>query len=583
MEKINIIINGKKIEADVGELILDVAEKNNIAIANLCRHKDLDIKANCRLCMVEIKGKNGLFPACSTLLEEGMEITTESSAISRARKINLELIFSQHCEECDDCVRKYNCKLLALAGKYKIDINRFKDRKKNFPVYEFGPSLIFDSSKCIDCRNCVEMCERQGIGFLELKDETRLRPHGLRRGEEGNTNVVPSANKFKDCIYCGQCLAHCPAGAFEAVGEFEDIEKPLSDKNKFVVFQIAPSIRSSIGEEFDLPYGKIMTEQIAGGIKKLGADMVFDVSVGADFTSFEEAKELAERLEKGGALPMFTSCCPAWVKFVEFYHPELIPNFTSSRSPQIMLGGLIKTYFAEKQGLDPKNIIVVSIMPCVAKKYEIKKEELRVNGMSAVDFVLTTRELAFLFKKRHIDLEKIKPAKLDNPLGEPSGAGVIYGASGGVMESALRVACEMISGKKLFCLDFKGVRGQEGIKKADAKIGDRIIKVAAISGIGNAIKIIKELKDNPRVYDYIEVMACPGGCIGGGGQPIPADKEIRKKRADSLYSIDENKKIRSALRNPILKKVYKDFLTDEEKIQKIFHTKYFPKKREIKL
>ena len=305
------------------------------------------------------------------------------------------------------------------------------------------------------------------------------------------------------------------------------------------------------------------------------------MSVGADFTSFEEAKELAERLEKGGVLPMFTSCCPAWVKFIEFYYSEFIPNLTSARSPQIMLGGLIKTYFAEKQGLDPKNIIIVSVMPCVSKKYEIKREELKINGIQAVDYVLTTRELAFLFKKRDIDLVKIKPVKLDNPLGDPSGAGVIYGASGGVMESALRVAYEIISGKKLESVDFKAMRGQEGIKKAEIKIGDRIIRVAVISGIGNAIKILEELKVNPRAYDYIEVMACPGGCIGGGGQPIPIDKEIRKKRAESLYSIDKKKKIRSALRNPILKNVYEEFLADEEKIKKIFHTKYFPKKREV--
>ncbi len=588
-------INGKKIKADAKETILDVAEKNKIAIANLCRHSDLDIKANCRLCMVEIKGRKGLFSACSVLAEEGMDILTETPAISRARKTNLELIFSQHCEECADCVRRYNCQLLDLAEKYKIEINKFRDRKKNFPVYNFGPALLFDSSKCIDCRNCVESCENQGIGFLELKDETRLRPYGLRRGKDetrlrpyglrrgkdGNTNVVPSANKYKDCIYCGQCLVHCPAGAFEAMGEFEDIEKPLSDKSKFIVFQIAPSIRSSIGEEFGLPYGKIMTGQIAAGIKKLGADRVFDASVGADFTSFEEAKELVERLEKGGALPMFTSCCPAWVKFVEFYYPEFIPNLTSARSPQIILGGLIKTYFAERQGLDPKNIIVVSVMPCVAKKYEIKREELRINGMPVVDFVLTTRELAFLFKKRDIDLANIKPVKLDDPLAEPSGAGVIYGASGGVVESALRVACEIISNKKLGIVDFKAMRRQEGIKKSEIKIGDRVIKVAAISGTGNAIKILEELKVNPKVYDYIEVMACPGGCIGGGGQPIPADREIRTKRAESLYSIDKKKKIRNALRNPILKKIYKEFLMDQEKIQKIFHTKYFSKKREI--
>ena len=566
---INLIINNKKVQAEKGETILEVAKRNNIDIPALCFHPDLEIKGNCRICLVEIKDRKGLFPSCSTKVEEGMEVVTESPKIIRARKINLELIFSQHCEECYDCIWEYNCQLLKLAKKYNLKITRFSDRKKSYPVYQFGPSLIFDSSKCIDCRNCIEVCQKQQANFLELKEK------------DGTFHVVPSKKKNRDCVYCGQCIVHCPVGAFEAVGEFEDVEKPLADKKKIVIFQFAPAIRTSIGEEFDLPYGQIVTEKIVAGIKKLGADKVFDTSVGADFTTTEEAKEWLEKLSQGKT-PCLTSCCPAWVKFVEFYYPEFISCLATTRSPQVILGGLIKTYWAKKEKINPKEIIVVSIMPCVAKKYEIQRKELEIDGMKPVDYVLTTRELAYLFKKHKIDLRAIKPEKIDDPLGIPSGAGVIYGASGGVAESALRTAYDKLTGKNL-TVEFKAVRGMARVKKAEIKMNNKKIKIVVINGIEGAKNILEEIKKKPGLYDGIEVMACFGGCIGGGGQPVPADPNIRQKRAESLYDIDKTKEIRLAHKNPIVREVYQDFLTDEKIIKKVCHTKYYQKNKEVKI
>jgi iron-only hydrogenase group A len=567
---IQITINGKKIKAEEGQAILEVAEDNGIEIPALCYHSDLEIQSSCRLCLVEIKGKKGLHTSCSTKAEQGMEIVTESPEIEKARKINLELIFSQHREECYDCIWNFNCQLLKLAKKYNLKITRFRDRKEKYPVYQFGPSVIFDSSKCIDCRNCVDVCKKQGVNFLEIR----------KKGHQ--FQIVPTEDKNKDCIYCGQCIVHCPVGAFEAVGEFEDVEKPLQDKNKIVIVQFAPSIRSSIGEEFNLPPGSIVTGKLVAGLRKLGFNKVFDVSVGADVTTVEEANELIERIEGKKVLPMFTSCCPAWVKFLEFNYPEFIPNLTSVRSPHIILGGLIKTFWAGKENIDPKNITVVSIMPCVSKKYEIKRSELKVNGLDPVDYVLTTRELAFLFSKHDIDLKGIKPEKADDPLGSPTGAGVIYGASGGVMESALRTAYEKITNKKLPKVEFEQMRGLEGIKKASVKINGRKIRTAVVNGTGNARVVLEELKKNPKLYDYVEVMACFGGCIGGGGQPVPANSKIRKERAEGLYRIDTKKEVRSAHENPVIKEVYKEFLNNKEIIHNICHTKYSQKKREVK-
>lgn len=571
IKKINLSIDGKRIEADAGKTILDVARENDVFIPTLCHHPDLKEKSSCRMCLVEIKGKRGMYTSCSTKAEEGMEITTDSPAIQRARKTNLELMFVQHKEECGDCVINHNCKMLEYARRFKAEINHMPDRKADYPVYQFGPALIFDSSKCIDCGNCTQMCHKQGINFLE------------KRQRDTFYQVKPSLDEKKDCIYCGQCIVHCPAGAFEAVGEFENVEDPLRDKSKKVIFQYAPAIRTSIGEDFGVEPGVNMLGQMTAALRQLGVYKVFDTSVAADFTTIEEARELVERITSGGTMPMFTSCCPAWVKYLEFYRSDYLPNLTTVRSPQIMLGGIIKTYYANQEGIAPEDIIVVSVMPCVSKKYEITREELAVDGMKPVDYVMTTRELARLFRNHKIDLKGMPEEEPDEPLGAATGAGVIYGASGGVMESALRTAYKEITGEELKNIEFESVRGMEGTKKAEVDIAGKKVKVAVVNGIANAQKLLRELGSDPHAYDYIEVMACPGGCIGGGGQPIPTDKEIRKKRAAGLYSIDKGTSVRLAHRSPIVEKVYEEFLGEKENAHKVCHTRYMKKKREVEI
>ncbi|MDD3969605.1 MAG: [FeFe] hydrogenase, group A [Candidatus Pacebacteria bacterium] len=536
-------INNKDFDCKKGEVVLDVALRNGIKIPAVCRHTDLEPQNSCRLCLVEIKGK-GLQTSCSTKVENGMEISTESAEIKRLRKINLELLFSQHIEQCSECNWSYKCKLLELARKYEIKITKFNDRKKDFPTYQFGPSVVFDSSKCIDCKNCIAMCQKQGVGFLDNKEK------------DGFFCTVPG--QTKECVYCGQCITHCPSGAFEEVSSIKEVEEALKKGN--VVFQFAPAIRSSIGEEFNLPHGSITTGKLVAALRKLGAKKVFDVSFSADITTIEEGGELIERLSEDKNLPMFTSCCPSWVRYVEVYKPELIKHLTSVRSPHIILGGLIK--------MSEDNPIVVSIMPCVSKKYEITREELKIDGVKPVDYVLTTRELGRMIRKNKIDFEKLEESNPDYPWGEATGAGVIYGATGGVMESALRTVYEKITGKSLGDINLKSVRGLKGVKEAEIKIGKRKVRVAVINGLGNIDGL------DYKKYDYIEVMACPGGCIGGGGQPIPIDDEIRKKRAESLYIIDKKKKIRLAHESPFVEKAYREHLKNKKIIHKICHTTY---------
>lgn len=570
-QEITIKIDGKNYQAQAGETVLEIARQNGIDIPSLCYHSDLKPKQSCRLCLIEIKGINCLQTSCTTKACDGMEIRTRSKEIDKARQINLELLFAQHEEECSDCVWLDDCRLLKLARAYKVDIPRFKDRKASFPTYQFGDSLIFDSKKCIDCGLCVEMCQRQGVNFMERK-------------KNGNFfQIEPSQDERKDCIYCGQCLVHCPAGAFEAVGEYEDIEKPFNQKDKKVVFQFAPSIRVSIGEEFGLDHGSVVTEQLVGAIKELGVERVFDVSVGADVTTVEEAKELIHRMRKNENMPMFTSCCPGWVRYVEYNYPEFIKNLTTVRSPQIIMGGLIKKYWAQKVGINPEDIYVVSVMPCVAKKSEIERPELEIDGVKPIDQVMTTRELARLFKRKNINLAKAKKIKPDCPLGEATGAGVIYGASGGVMESALRSAAYQLTGKKLEKLDFEAVRGNTDIKTTEVEISGKKLKIAVVNGNGNALKILQELKGDPTKYDYVEVMACPGGCIGGGGQPMPVDDVIRQKRIDALYQIDKGKEIRMAEDSETIKELYDTFLNDVTNTHQVCHTHFYKQEKNNKV
>ena len=595
MKKIKIKIDNKEISCASDKTIMEAARENGIEIPGLCSHPDFKPKANCRICVVEIKGVKRLMTSCSTKVAEGMEIKTNTERVKRIRNLNIELIFAEHIEKCSDCIWNVNCKLLNLADKYGIKIKRFTDRKKERKIYKFANAVEIDGSQCIDCRNCIDACSvLQNINYLKLKgkgaeQEVVENKKSLPLISVDN-KILPAKNKDTkiDCIYCGQCAVHCPVGAAQEQSHWEEVEKVLYDKSKIVIAQFAPSIRVSIGEEFGLPYGKIATNQVAAGLKKLGFDYVFDVNFGADVTTIVEAKELLERLTNVNnkklkiKLPMITSCCPAWVKYVEFYHPELIPNLTTSRSPHIHLGGIIKTYWAEKMNVDPKDIVVVSIMPCTAKKFESIRKELKIKNMSPVDYVLTTREFAWMMKRGCVNFAKIKGEQADHPLGEYSGAAAIYGGSGGVMESALRsarfFACAGDKKKESkVCklnLDFKSVRGLDNVKETVVSVAGAKLRIAVVNGIGNIEQVIENLKE----YDYIEVMACPGGCIGGGGQPIPTTDEIRKKRMAALYKIDKNKKIREAHRNKGVLDVL-EWLEKQGKLEhQVLHTEYRERK-----
>ncbi len=563
-DEIKIKIDGKSVKALSGQSIMAAAADNGIMLPSLCHHPDLSVKANCRVCVVEIKGSPRLATACSTTVKEGMEIFTDSPRVQKSRNMNLKLLFASHVEKCGNCTLRYNCALLDLARKYKIKITSFPDRKSQRKTCKFANAVEIDGTQCIDCRNCIDACSNiQKIDYLELKGK------GIKQ------EVVPTADPERDCIYCGQCTLHCPVAAAQEQDSWKEVEKLLADKNKVVVAQFAPSVRVTIGEEFGLPYGEETTGKTVAALKALGFSHVFDVNFSADVTTMVEAGELLERLgNKKAKMPMITSCCPAWVKYVEFYHPELIPNLTTSRSPQIHLGGIIKTYWAEKLKVDPKKIVVVSVMPCTAKKFESRRAEMKVKGLYPVDYVLTTREFGFMLKKNNIDFKKLKPMDSDKIFNEGSGAAVIYGSSGGVMESALRTAYALVCSddSAKFCnsrIDFKEVRGLEEVKEATIDIAGTKLRVAVVNGIGSIDRILSHLSD----YDYIEVMACPGGCIGGGGQPIPTTDKIRKERVAGLYRIDKFKSIRKAHENQEVLDVL-DWLKAKKIDHQVLHTKY---------
>jgi NADH-quinone oxidoreductase subunit G/NADP-reducing hydrogenase subunit HndD len=535
--QIIITINDKKIKCLPGKTVMQVARENGISIPGLCGHADFSPKANCRICVVEVDGANTLKTSCSLLVKEGMNIKTDTARVIKARNTNLELIFAEHIEKCAECIWRFECKLLEYAGKFKIRLNTFNDRKGKRTTYKFANAVEIDGTQCIDCRNCIDACSiLQNIHYLKLE------------GKGADQEVVPV--KDRQCILCGQCAVHCPVSAAQEQANWKDVENIIKENKKIVVAQFAPSIRVSIGEDFQLPYGQIMTGHVVAGLRALVFAHVFDLNFSADLTTIIEAEELLERIKNKGTMPMITSCCPGWVNYAEIYHPEILPHLTTSRSPQIHGGGLIKTYWAEKMKIDPKNIVVVSIMPCTAKKYEASRPELKVNGLNPVDYVLTTREFSFMMKKKNIDFPNLEESVADNPFGEYSGAAVIFGGSGGVMESALRTAHFMACGKRSdgICekrIDFEEVRGLQDVKKAIVNVAGIKARVAVVNGIGNVEGVLANLKD----FDYIEVMACPGGCIGGGGQPIPTNKEIRQKRMEALYKDDKDKKIRISHEN----------------------------------
>lgn len=553
IKKISIEINGKVYLVDNNKSILEIVKENQIDIPHLCFHPDAETEHHCGMCYIKIVGEDNLKRACNTVAKDGMEIITESDDIAAIRRRNLNKILEKHSLECDDCVWFQHCKLLDLVRQFGAKpIAKINKANK---VIEVG-KIVFDQNKCIGCEHCVNVCP---VNFLELNESGRAQP---------------SDNKTKDCTNCGQCILHCPVGAIEGVGEFEELDRVFSDKNKVAIVQFAPSIRTSIGEEFGMETGEIATGQLVSALRKVGFDFVFDTAAGADFTTMEESDELIERIEQQKNLPAMSSCCPAWVKFLEFNYPEYLNNLCTSRSPQAMLGGIIKNYWSDIKQIDPKNIFMVSVMPCVAKKYEIKRKELKIDGIPPVDMVLTTRELVRLIKKNKIDLKNITKSDADNPFGQPSGAGVIYGSSGGVFESALRTACYKMTGKNLSAESVREIRGIEGIKTKEIKIGNKIIKVCVVSGLKNAKKILDQIKESSNLYDAIEVMACPGGCIAGGGQSMPTNKKVVRKRSESLYKIDQNCQIKCAHENKSIEKAYQEFFTDENIRKKILHTHF---------
>ena len=565
---IYIKINNKKVSAKLGETILEVAQRNGIKIPILAYHPDLNNKGGDRVSLVEVKGKAKLVTADSTLIYKDMEVLTDSPLAKKMRRLNLELLFSSHIEKCVDCTLRYDCKLLDLAKENNIKICEYKDRKINRKTYKFSNAVEIDGSQCIDCGNCIEACSLQGIDYL------RFDGNGYKQ------ELKPVADKEKACIYCGQCTNVCPVAAAQEQSEWQDVEKALADKNNIMVAQFAPAARISIGEEFGMPYGTNCAQKINTALKLLDFKHVFDINFAADITTMVEAEELLHRLkDTKSILPIMTSCCPSWVAYVEFYHPELIPNLTSARSPQIHGAGAIKSYFAKKSKIDDKRIKVVSIVPCTSKKHEASRKELYYKKRPLVDYVLTVREFAFMLKKRQINLATLKDSKTDPLFNDGSGAAAIYGASGGVMESALRSAVSLynINNKKkdsIKRLEFKEVRGLEGIKEATINLGQKKVKVAVVSGIANFPKIVKKLKQ----YHYIEVMACPGGCLAGGGQPFPTTKEIRKKRSQGLYKIDSAKKVRRAHENKAMM-AYLNWVKENKLSKQLLHTKFFVNKR----
>ncbi|QIB27874.1 NADH-dependent [FeFe] hydrogenase, group A6 [Caloranaerobacter azorensis] len=577
MKKVTITIDNQVIQVPENYTVLEAARSIGIDIPTLCYLKEINEVAACRMCLVEVEGARNLQTSCVLPVREGMVVRTNTKKVREARKATLELLLSNHNRECLTCTRNGNCELQTLADELGVKDIPFEGEKTVAPVDTSSPSIVRDPQKCILCGRCVSVCQNvQTVGVLDFTN----------RGFK--TVVGPAFDKGigdVPCINCGQCIAVCPVGALREKESIDYVWEAIDDPNKHVVVQTAPAVRAALGEEFGLPMGTRVTGKMVAALRRLGFDKVFDTDFGADLTIMEEGYELLHRLKNGGKLPMITSCSPGWVKFCEHYYPEFLDNLSTCKSPHEMLGAIIKSYYAEKNNIDPKDIVVVSIMPCTAKKYESQREELSYAGYQDVDYVLTTRELAKMIKESRIDFVNLPNEDFDEVLGESTGAGVIFGATGGVMEAALRTVAEVVTGKELENIDFEQVRGTEGIKEAEVKLGDLAVKVAVAHGTGNARKLLEQIKSGEKEYHFIEIMACPGGCVTGGGQPHVSakdrmTKDIMKERAKALYDEDKAKEIRKSHENPMIKKIYKEFLGEpnSHKAHELLHTHYVERK-----
>ena len=571
MIKIN--IDGRNIEVKEGITVLEAARQAKIDIPTLCFLKDINAAGDCRMCIVEIEGRRGPVPSCNTIVEEGMKIKTNTPAINETRKVILDLILSSHNRACLTCVRNGNCELQTLAEKFGMGEIEYPGKEVEPHIDDLSPSIVRDASKCIMCKRCVATCKNvQKISAIDVAG----------RGFKSHISTT-NAMSLNDvnCTNCGQCIQSCPVGALREKETIDDVWLKLKDPDSYVVVQTAPAVRVALGEEFGMPIGTNVTGKMVSALKRLGFDKVFDTNTGADITIMEEASEFIERVQGNGVLPMITSCSPGWVKYIEMNYPELLPHVSTCKSPHQMFGALVKTYFAQKEGIDPSKIYMVSVMPCVAKKYERQREEMQVNGLADVDNVITTRELARMIKQAGIEFTDLDNEQFDNPMGEATGAAAIFGTTGGVMEAALRTAQDILTCQDLPKIEFEAVRGGEGIKKATVNIAGNDITVVAASGLANAQKIMEEIKSGKADYQFVEIMACPGGCIMGGGQPIKSSKirrevDVRKLRADALYSIDEKSTIRKSHENPVVKKLYQEFLQRPGSPQshELLHTHY---------
>lgn len=577
MEKVNITIDGVEVSVDKGTTVLEAARQIGIKIPSLCHLKDINKPASCRVCVVEVGPR--LLASCALEAAEGMEVKTNTQKVREARKTVVQLLLSNHKRECTSCSRSENCELQTISKDLNIRDIAYEGEIAASEIDNSSASIVRDNEKCISCGRCIAVCSKvqtvNAIGWAKRGFDTIV------------TSAYEKPLGETACINCGQCIMACPVGALTEKENIKDVWTAIADPNTHVVVQTAPAVRVGLGEEFGLPMGTRVTGKMVAALRRMGFDNVFDTDFAADLTIMEEGTELISRLGSGDNLPLMTSCCPGWVKFVEHNYPEMLDNLSTCKSPHQMEGAVIKTYFAEKMNINPKNIYVVSIMPCVGKKFEGQREELSHNGLQDIDAVLTTRELAQMIKETGIDFAKLEDEQFDNPLGESTGAGVIFGATGGVAEAALRTVFEITAGEELDTIDYEVVRGIQGVKEARIELPNgKVINAAVVHGLGNARKVLDMIKSGEKKIDFIEVMSCPGGCVNGGGQPIvnPAEIEnidVMVERAKAIYAEDKDLPLRKSHKNPYIKQIYDEFLGEPNghKSHELLHTHYVKRDR----
>ena len=572
MDTVKLKVNGLDVEVPKGTTVLDAAHKLGIRIPTLCYLREINAIGACRICVVEVKGARSSVAACVYPVTDGMEVQTNTEKLRQARKMTLELIISDHRMDCLSCERSLRCELQTLANEYEVDQHKFSNINKN--IDDSAPHLIRDNSKCILCRKCVAVCKyNQAVGVIGAN-------YRGYKTQIGSPFDLPLDTQ--PCIYCSQCVAVCPTGALSEKYDHIKVWEAIANPAKHVVVACAPAVRAQLGECFGMPIGTNISGKMVTALRRLGFDKVFDVPTAADFTIMEEGTELIKRLESGGPFPMFTSCSPGWVKFCEHFYPEYLDNLSTCKSPQQMYGALMKTYYAEKEGIKPEDMYVVSVMPCAAKKFEITRDHQNAAGYPDLDAVITTNELALMIKQTGLIFEDLPDEDFDPAFGIASGAGHIFGVTGGVCEATLRTVCEIVNGKPLEKVEFNEVRGVAGIKEAEYDLGGKKLKVAVVSGTANAKKVIEDIKSGEKEYHFVEMMACPGGCVNGGGQPyqpgyIRNFTDLRSLRAKALYKEDEPKvTLRKSHENPVVKEIYDSFLGEPggHKAHELLHTSY---------